>query len=140
MSTTSNMTIIERLSDNKKVKRPKGRPRKYPKSMIQDIMIEKNYTSRGAQNYLNQGHVFVKITDKCSEYTQRFFFGGRTFAESGTPKFCMRLFVMQELGRFPDEDIPEIAEAIAHDEVAATWTQQEIVDALKSIRLNAEVV
>jgi len=42
---------------------------------------------------------------------------------------------MAEIGRHPQEEIVEIAEAIANNRTFDTWTQQEIVDLLKDIRL-----
>jgi hypothetical protein len=46
---------------------------------------------------------------------------------------------MQELGRHPEEDIVEIAEAIAGDRKFDVWTQKEIVDLLKDIRIGRDL-
>jgi len=101
-------------------------------------MIQEGCTRRGANNSLLSSYSFVKISDGCPEDTQKFFFGGRTKLEalSGKPKlFCQRDYVMQELGRFPDAEITEIANAIAQNPTLHKWTQKEIVDYLKAIRL-----
>jgi len=122
-------------------KMPRGRPRKYPLDLINDIMREKGMTRRGANNQLLESYSFVKICDECSEDTQRFFLGGLIRAEAlaGKPKlFCQRNYVMQELGRFPDDEIAGIANAIAENPLYRSWTQKEIVEFLKSIRLRAD--
>jgi hypothetical protein len=116
----------------------RGRPRKYPKEQISNVMETKGFTSRGAQNYLGYALTFAIIGKDCSEATQRYFFGGRTSKEAlnGEPKkFCVRNLVMQELGRHPIEEIAEIAEAIANNRTLDTWTQQDIANRLKDIRL-----
>lgn len=46
--------------------------------------------------------------------------------------------MMQELGRHPEEDIVEIAEAIAGNRKFDAWTQKEIVDLLKDIRIGRD--
>ncbi len=97
-----------------------------------------NLTTRGAQNKLLEANVLTTIADHCSEATQRFFLGGRTFKEAlaGEPKkFCVKNLVMQELGRHPPDEISEIAEAIANNRTLDTWTQQAIIDLLKDRRL-----
>lgn len=120
-------------------KQPRGRPRKYPKDIISDVKHGHEYlTDRGAQNSLNYGHALVKICDHCTVETQRYFLGGITGEEihAGVlPKCKMKRYVMQELGRHPEEDIVEIAEAIAGNRKFDAWTQKEIVDLLKDIRL-----
>jgi ABC-type proline/glycine betaine transport system ATPase subunit len=101
-------------------------------------MRSDNLTARGAQNKILEAHALCRISDKCTESTQRYFFGGRTNAEAlaGNIRLrCDKGYVMQELGRFPSEEIPEIAEAIANNVSMAQWTQQEIVDKLKAIRM-----
>ena len=83
---------------------PRGRPKKYPEELISLLTRKKDLTKRGAQNKILEGSAAVIIGSDCSEETQRFFFGGRTFAEAklGMPKLCTdRNFVMQELGRWP---------------------------------------
>ena len=113
----------------------RGRPRTYDKDLEGDVIRNKDITVRSANNYFNRLTAMGEI-EKCSEATQRFFFGGRTLREAveGKPKlYCHRNFVMQELGRHPRDQIPEIANAIAKHMNA--WTQKKIVDFLKSKRL-----
>ncbi len=73
--------------------------------------------------------------------TQRYFLGGITGEEihAGVlPKRKIKRYVMQELGRHPEEDIVEIAEAIAGNRKFDAWTQKEIVDLLKDIRIGRD--
>lgn len=134
---------MERLSNNKTMeeqpKRPRGRPRKYPKNWISTYKRDFEYmTDRGAQNKINYGHVLVKICDQCTIETQRYFLGGITGAEvhaGALPKSKPKRYVMAEIGRHPMDEIAEIAEAIANNRSLDTLTQQEIVDLLKDIRL-----
>ena len=119
-------------------KRPRGRPRKYPKDHIDAIVRQHGCTKRGANNKLLQSFCLYKIANECPEDTQRFFFGGRTYAESiaGKPNlFCSRSYVMAELGRLPDDRIAPMADAIANNPSLSTRTQKEIVSLLKSKRL-----
>lgn len=120
-------------------KRPRGRPRKYPEEWISETKYNHELiTSRGAQNSINYGTALVKICDHCTIETQRYFLGGITGAEihaGALPKSKMKRYVMAEIGRHPQEEIVEIAEAIANNRAFDTWTQQEIVDLLKGIRL-----
>ena len=120
-------------------KRPRGRPRKYPKDIISTVKHDREFlTDRGAQNSLNYGHALVKICDHCTIETQLYFLGGITSAElhaGAPPKSKMKRYVMAEIGRYPREEIVEIAEEIANNRTFDTWTQQQIVDLLKDIRL-----
>jgi hypothetical protein len=120
-------------------KRPRGRPRKYPKDIISDVKHGHEYlTDRGAQNSLNYGHALVEICDHCTLETQLYFLGGITRAElhaGARPKRKMKRYVMAEIGRHPQEEIVEIAEEIANNRTFDTWTQQQMVDLLKDIRL-----
>ena len=123
-------------------KRPRGRPRKYPQDLIFDIKRNSELlTDRGAQNNLNYSSALVKICDHCTARTQRYFLGGVTAEEMHAgvrPKCKMKRYVMQELGRHPEEDIVEIAEAIAGNRKFDAWTQKEIVDLLKDIRIGRD--
>ncbi len=120
-------------------KRTRGRPRKYLKEAV-DLMIQgEDRTDRTGRNRLVKATTQIEIKNHCSEDTQRYFFGGRTFEEAAAgmpPKFCSKNLVMQELGRHPKEEIAGIADAIANNSALDTWTQQEIVDFLKDIRLH----
>ncbi len=119
--------------------KPRGRPRKYPQDLISEIKKSgSTITDRGAQNSLNYSLALVKICDHCTAETQRYFLGGITGEEirAGVlPKCKIRRYLMQELGRHPEEEIVEIAEAIAGNRTFDSWTQKEIVDFLKDIRL-----
>ena len=58
----------------------------------------------------------------------------------GAPKkFCVKKLIMQELGRQPLEDIPEIADTIANNRITGIdlhkWTQAGIVMLLRETRL-----
>ena len=123
-------------------KRPRGRPRKYPQDLIFDIKRNSELlTDRGAQNNLNYSSALVEICDHCTVETQRYFLGGITGEEihAGVlPKRKIKRYVMQELGRHPEEDIVEIAEAIAGNRKFDAWTQKEIVDLLKDIRIGRD--
>ena len=123
-------------------KRPRGRPRKYPEKWISETKYNHELiTSRGAQNILNYGHAMVKICDHCTIETQRYFLGGNTGVElrNGERKKRKILkYVMTEIGRHPRDEIVGIAEAIANNRAFDTWTQQEIVDFLKDIRLGRD--
>ena len=123
-------------------KRPRGRPRNYPKDLIFDIKRNSGLlTDRGAQNSLNYSSALVEICDHCTVETQRYFLGGITGEEihAGVlPKRKIKRYVMQELGRHPEEDIVEIAEAIAGNRKFDAWTQKEIVDLLKDIRIGRD--
>ncbi len=123
-------------------KRPRGRPRKYSQDLIFDVKRNSELlTDRGAQNNLNYSRALVEICDHCTVETQRYFLGGITAEEihAGVrPKCKMKRYVMQELGRHPEEDIVEIAEAIACNRKFDVWTQKEIVDLLKDIRLGRD--
>ena len=123
-------------------KRPRGRPRKYPQDLIFDVKRRSEILSdRGAQNSLNYSSALVEICDHCTVETQRYFLGGITGEEihAGVlPKCKIKRYVMQELGRHPKEEIVEIAEAIAGNRKIDAWTQKEIVDLLKDIRIGRD--
>jgi hypothetical protein len=123
-------------------KRPRGRPRKYPQDLIFDVKRRSEIlTDRGAQNSLNYSSALVEICDHCTVETQRYFLGGITGEEihAGVlPKCKIKRYVMQELGRHPKEEIVEIAEAIAGNRKIDAWTQKEIVDLLKDIRIGRD--
>lgn len=120
-------------------KRSRGRPRKYPVAHVSETKHDfELITNRGAQNQLNYMVALVEISDNCTMETQRYFLGGITKAEimAGVRRKCKgRKYVMAELGRYPQEEIAGIAEAIANNRTYDTWTQQEIVDFLKDLRL-----
>jgi hypothetical protein len=120
-------------------KRPRGRPRKYPESSVSDAKYKYNLiTNRGAQDKINSCIALFNICENCTIETQRYFLGGITKAEmlAGARKKCKaKHYVMQEIGRHPDEEMVGIAEAIANNRTYDTWTQHEIVDLLKAIRL-----
>lgn len=120
-------------------KRSRGRPRKYPVEIITDVKRSNGFlTDHGAQNSLNYGHAMATIGDHCTIETQHYFLGGLTGKEvinGSLPKSKMKRYVMTEIGRHPQDEIVEIAEAIANNRTFDTWTQQEIVDLLKDIRL-----
>ena len=120
-------------------KKPRGRPRKYSKNIISEVKHGHEFlTDRGAQNSINYGHAMVKICDHCTTETQLYFLGGITGTElhaGALPKRKVKRLVMAEMGRHPPEEIVEMAEAMANNRTFDTWTQQEIVDFLKDIRL-----
>ena len=122
-----------------KPKRPRGRPRKYDKKYVDEIKDTNSaITDRGAQNQINYAMTLVAIVDECTIETQRYFLGGVTGPETrnGVRKKCKsKDYVMEEMGRFPGDQIPALAEAIANNRTFDTWTQQEIVKFLKDIRL-----
>ncbi len=104
-------------------KRPRGRPRKYPQDLIFDIKRNSELlTDRGAQNNLNYSSAIT----------------GEEIHAGVLPKRKIKRYVMQELGRHPEEDIVEIAEAIAGNRKFDAWTQKEIVDLLKDIRIGRD--
>jgi len=120
-------------------KRSRGRPRKYPEKIISVVKRDNEYiTDRGAQNGINYGHAMVKICDHCTIETQRYFLGGITGEEihaGALPKTKVKRYVMAEMGRHHREEIVEMAEAMANNRTFDTWTQQEIVNFLRDIRL-----
>lgn len=121
--------------------RPKlrGRPRKYDVGLVSDTQYDHELiTSRGAQNVINYAYSLAKICDECTVETQKYFLGGLTGVEvrAGVrKKHKIKKYVMEELGRHSADEIAEIAEAISSDRAFDTWTQQEIVNFLKGIRL-----
>ena len=123
-------------------KRLRGRPRKYNRGLIFEVKKDgKIITDRGAQDKLNYSLALVKINNHCTVETQRYFLGGITGEErhaGALPKRKMKRFLMQELGRHPDDEIVEIAEAIAGNRSLDGWTQKEIVDLLKDIRIGRD--
>jgi hypothetical protein len=130
------------MTMNEQTKLPRGRPRKYSEEHVS--VTKHNHeliTSRGAQNIINFGHALIEICDYCTIETQRYFLGGNTGAELRTGERKKRKilkYAMEEMGRHPREEIVEIAEAIANNRAFDTWTQQEIVDFLKDIRLGRD--
>jgi hypothetical protein len=135
---------MEKLSINTSMpesqKRPRGRPRKYDKDLIDQVIRMKDCTRRSAASNLLMSHCMYLISEKCPEATQRFFLGGKTNAErlKGEPKlFRQRSLVMQELGRFSEDEIPGLANIIASDNGLqySKMTQAEIVKTLKHYRL-----
>jgi len=120
-------------------KRSRGRPRKYLEKHISETKDDHELiTNRGAQNVINYGRAMAEICDNCTIETQRYFMGGITGAEmrTGVRKKCkIKRYVMGEMGRYPREDIAGIAEAMANNRTFDTWTQQEIVDLLRDMRL-----
>jgi len=122
--------------------RRRGRPRKYQIKWIAETRLNHELiTNRGAQNIINYGHALAKICDHCTIETQLYFLGGITGKElvaGSLPKHKMKRYVMAEIGRHPQDEIVEIAEAIANNRTFDTWTQQEIVDFLKDIRLGRD--
>jgi hypothetical protein len=122
-----------------RTKKPRGRPRIHPKDLMDETVKNNDCTRRCANNKLLGNYAFAVIGENTPEDTQRYFFGGRTLKEAlaGKPKlFCVRAYIMQELGRHPKEMILRFANYIAHNPALRDWTQQEIVDKLKSSRLN----
>ena len=121
----------------------RGRPRKYSKETMETFMRIYECTPRSAQNNYRFAHAMKAIGVNCSEDTQRWFFGGRTYnevlADSAPKKFCEKRLIMQELGRHPFEDIPEIADMIANNGIPeldlSNWTQAGIVRLLKDSRI-----
>lgn len=121
-------------------KRPRGRPRKFPEIVIFGLKNSMDLISdRGTQNLLYWAKAQRRIGEHCTVETQKYFFGGLTHAEvraGARAKTKVKKYVMEELGRHPIDEIPEIAEAIANNRAFDDWTQKEIVDFLRSCRLN----
>ncbi len=119
-------------------KRGRGRPPKIAPPAL-DCVQDKYETRRTAYNR-NAGYTaLLEIMHNCPESTQRYFYGGITPAEEKAGmkiKRCFRNYVMQELGRHPQEEIAGMADAIANNRTFDTWTQKDIVDFLKDLRLH----
>ena len=122
---------------------PRGRPRKFSENLIDRLIHDDDLTPRGAQNFIYRAIAQMQIIEQCTIDTQRYFLGGRTGVEAtaGKPKLHReKIYVMQELGRHPRDNIAAMAEAMANNRTFDTWTQQEIVDFLKDIRLGRDQV
>jgi hypothetical protein len=121
-------------------KRPRGRPRTFPKDITDTVKRDFNViTRRGAQNHMYYAIALVKICDHCNIETQKYFLGGTTHEEilaGALPTQKTKRYVMEELGRHPEDEIAGIAEAIANNRAFDDWTQKEIVDVLRKCRLN----
>jgi len=126
------------VSDHLKRRRGRGRPRKYLKSMIEQVIEDGDLTNRGAQNRLLEDKARQIIMDCCSEDAQRFFLGGRTKAEielQVRKKQRVKRLLLQELGRWSRADTIERAEFIAKNPELFK-NQEQATRALRFARLN----
>ena len=124
---------------NEQPKNGRGRPRKYPTYLIDELKSNHGIISdRGAQNKLNCSFALVKICDNCSIETQKYFLGGITkedIMNYTRPTKKAKNYIMQELGRYPEEYIARLAERIASDKSINSLPQQDVVNILKKLRL-----
>jgi len=130
--TAQDLEYLKKLNDA----RPRGRPRKTPRMILEQIAIENDVTDRGALNLYKENRAVDVILDRCSENAQRFFLGGRTKAEieqGGRKKQRVKRLVLQELGWWKIADAVKLAEAIA-ERPELCKKQESLVQSLRSAR------
>lgn len=114
----------------------RGRPRLWPNREIAERMRRDDLTRRTAQNRLLYEFAAISL-ENAPEWVQRFYLGGRTVTEtcgSAPRSERIKIGLLQELGRWPADEIAGVAEEFA-TACPESMSMHEAVRRLRALRL-----